>query len=77
LADRVEAHALDQHRRQLGEGRLHLAEIVRGLVDAGYTGDFDVELIDSQLDESEYEGVLTASLDYFERVLAPVSGERS
>lgn len=77
LADRVEAHALDQHRRRLGEGRLHLAEIVRGLVDAGYTGDFDVELIDSQLDESEYEDVLTASLDFFERVLAPVSGERS
>lgn len=77
LADRAEAHAIDQPRRPLGEGRLHLAEIVRGLVDAGYTGDFDVELIGSQLDESQYEGVLSASLEYFERVLAPVSGERS
>lgn len=77
LADRAEAHTLEVDRRRLGEGRLHLAEIVRGLVDAGYTGDFDVELMGREIDESQYEEVLTASLDFFERVLAPVSGERS
>jgi len=77
LADCGGPHGIDQDRRRLGEGRLPLADIVRGLVDAGYTGDFDVELIGSQLDQSEYEDVLTTSLDFFERVLAPVSGERS
>jgi sugar phosphate isomerase/epimerase len=77
LADRAEAHTLEVDRRRLGEGRLHLAEIVRGLIDAGYTGDFDVELMGREIDESQYEEVLTASLDFFERVLAPVSGERS
>ena len=77
LADCDGPHGIDQDRRRLGEGRLPLADIVRGLVDAGYTGDFDVELIGSQLDPSEYENVLTASLDFCERVLAPVGGERS
>lgn len=77
LADRAEAHTLEVDRRRLGEGRLHLAEIVRGLVDAGYTGDFDVELMGREIDESQYEEVLAASLDFFERVLASVSGERS
>lgn len=77
LADRSEAHALDVDRRALGEGRLQLAELVRGLVDAGYTGDFDVELMSQDIDESHYDELLTSSLDFFERVLAPVSGERN
>jgi sugar phosphate isomerase/epimerase len=74
LGDRVEAHAADQDRRRLGEGRLHLAEIIRGLVEAGYTGDFDVELIGREIDPSQYEELLASSLEFFERVLSPVSG---
>jgi sugar phosphate isomerase/epimerase len=77
LADRVEPHACDQDRRRLGEGRLQLAEIVRGLVDAGYAGDFDVKLFGQEIDESNYDEALEASQEFFERVLAPVSGERS
>ncbi len=77
LADRAEAHTLEVDRRRLGEGRLQLAEIVRGLVDAGFTGDFDVELMGREIDESQYADVLMSSLEFFERVLASVSEERS
>jgi sugar phosphate isomerase/epimerase len=74
LGDRVEPHAAEQDRRRLGEGRLQLGDLIRGLVDAGYTGDFDVELIGGDIEPGQYEEVLASSLDYFERVLAPVSG---
>ncbi len=74
LGDRVAAHAADQDRRRLGEGRLHLAELIRALVDAGYTGDFDVELIGREIEPSQYGDVLASSLEFFERVLAPVGG---
>lgn len=76
LADRSEAHSVDQDRRRLGEGRLHLAETVRGLMEAGYAGDFDIELIGRDIEPSQYQEVLAESLDFFERVLTPVSGER-
>ena len=71
LGDRATAHASDQDRRKLGEGNLHLAELIRGLMEAGYTGDFDVELIGSQFDPSQYAEVLSSSLEFFERVLTP------
>jgi sugar phosphate isomerase/epimerase len=71
LGDRVGPHAADQDRRRLGEGHLQLAEVIRGLVEAGYTGDFDVELIGQEIEPSQYDEVLTSSLEFFERVLAP------
>ena len=71
LGDRVEPHGVDQDRRPLGEGRLHLAELVRGLLEAGYTGDFDVELIGRAIEPSDYGAILASSQAFFERVLAP------
>ena len=71
LGDRSEPHGVDQDRRPLGEGSLQLAELVRGLLDAGYVGDFDVELIGPNIVESDYESVLKSSQEFFERVLAP------
>ncbi len=71
LGDRAAPHAADQDRRRLGEGNLRLAEVIRGLVEAGYTGDFDVEVIGREIEPSQYEDVLTSSLEFFERVLAP------
>jgi sugar phosphate isomerase/epimerase len=71
LGDRVEPHSVDQDRRPLGEGHLQLAELVRGLVDAGYAGDFDVELIGPNIEQSNYESLLKNSQEFFERVLAP------
>jgi sugar phosphate isomerase/epimerase len=71
LGDRVEPHSLDQDRRPLGEGNLHLAELVRGLVDAGYAGDFDVELIGPSVEGRSYDELLRVSQEFFGRVLAP------
>jgi sugar phosphate isomerase/epimerase len=71
LGDRVEAHSLDQDRRPLGEGNLRLAELVRGLLEAGYVGDFDVELIGRRIEPGDYQTLLRSSLEFFERVLAP------
>jgi sugar phosphate isomerase/epimerase len=71
LGDRTEPHGVDQDRRPLGEGKLDLAELIRGLIDADYTGDFDVELIGRSIQQSDYEGILKSSLEFFERVLAP------
>jgi sugar phosphate isomerase/epimerase len=71
LGDRVEPHGVDQDRRPLGDGRLELADLVRGLVDGGYAGDFDVELIGRNIQQSDYEGILKSSLEFFERVMAP------
>ena len=70
LGDRVGPHGVDQDRRRLGEGRLKLAELIRGLLDAGYAGDFDVELIGPQILPSDYESVLESSLEFYGRVLA-------
>ena len=74
LGDRVESHSVDQDRRPLGEGKLHLAELVRGLLEAGYTGDFDVELIGREIQHRDYGGLLASSLEFFERVVSPVTG---
>ncbi len=71
LGDRIEPHGVDQDRRPLGEGALKLDELIRGLIDAGYTGDFDVELIGRNIQQSDYDSILRSSLDFFERVLAP------
>lgn len=71
LGDRAAPHSVDQHRRPLGEGSLRLGELVRGLLDAGYVGDFDVELIGHDVPPSEYDSLLRGSIDFFERVMAP------
>ena len=74
LADRLEPHGADQDRRALGTGRLDLAELVRGLLDAGYVGDFDVELFGREIEQTDNDELLRSSLAFFERVLAPVGG---
>jgi hypothetical protein len=48
-----------------------LAELVRGLLEAGYVGDFDVELIGRRIEPGDYQTLLRSSLEFFERVLAP------
>lgn len=74
LGDRVEAHGEDQDRRPLGEGKLRLADTIRALLDAGYAGDFDVELFGRSIEPSCYEELLSSSLEYFERAVSTVSG---
>lgn len=71
LGDRSRPHSVDQDRLPLGAGSLQLSELVRGLLDAGYVGDFDVELIGPAIEHGNYEALLKGSQEFFERVLAP------
>jgi sugar phosphate isomerase/epimerase len=71
LGDRMAPHNPDQDRRPLGEGALQVGDLVRGLMDAGYVGDFDVELFGPNIEQRHYEAMLKSSLEFFERVLAP------
>lgn len=74
LADRAEPHSLDQNRCPLGAGRLRLGELIRGLVDAGYEGPFDVELIGRDAERRDYRELLRSSRAFYRRVLSPVRG---
>lgn len=74
LGDLRGAHDIDQDRCPLGEGRIPHAEILRGLVDAGYEGDFDVELIGREIAPPSYQRLLESSRGLFSELLTPVIG---
>ena len=74
LGDRREPHSIDQHRVPLGSGRLPLWDLIRRLGEAGYAGDFDVELIGPEIEPARYDDLLRASQAFYERALAPVGG---
>ena len=73
LGDRCTAHGIDQDRCALGMGFVPLPEIMQCLLDAGYQGDFDVELAGQDIELSNYEQLLTSSKQSFDQLLAPVS----
>ncbi|MBX3434803.1 MAG: sugar phosphate isomerase/epimerase [Pirellulales bacterium] len=72
LADRPRPHGVDQDRRPLGEGTLPLAEMVSGLLDAGYAGDFDVKLFGPEITPDAYESILRNSLTAWDQWLVPM-----
>ena len=72
LGDRRSAHGIDQNRCLLGKGNLPLAEIVENLLEAGYLGDFDVELVGQDMQLCDYESLLRTSKQTFDRLLSPV-----
>jgi sugar phosphate isomerase/epimerase len=65
LGDRRTRPTIDLERCPLGQGRLPLSEIVRALLDAGYNGPFDVKLIGSEIQPSEYWILLEQSQGVF------------
>ncbi len=72
LGDRCHAHTLDQERCPLGKGTLPLAHLVRELIEAGYEGDFDVELIGQDIEICDYGQLLKDSRKQFNCWAAPV-----
>ncbi len=62
----------EQNRCRLGEGRMPLKEIVTTLVEAGYRGFFDIELMGEDLENSDYKELLAHS----QRAFATLLGER-
>lgn len=68
LGDRLTAHNIDQDRCPLGEGVVHFSELLSKLTEAGYEGDFDVELAGQDIERHNYEKLLTISKQAFERL---------
>jgi len=75
LGDRMTAHNIDHDRCPLGQGVIPLAEIMSCFLDAGYEGDFDVELAGQDIELSDYEKLLATSRRTFDELLMPL-GER-
>lgn len=74
LGDRLTAHNIDHDRCQLGHGVIPLPEIISSLLEAGYDGDFDVELVGQAIEPNVYEDLLVASQRAFDELLTPSHG---
>jgi sugar phosphate isomerase/epimerase len=74
LGDRLTEHNIDQERCALGEGIVPLSEIVGELLEAGYQGDFEVELAGQDIELNDYESLLDHSKRAFDELLLPVRG---
>lgn len=73
LGDRKIAHGIDQDRCALGKGSVPLPEIMQCILEAGYQGDFDIELAGQDIELSDYQHLLTSSKQTFEQMLTPVN----
>jgi sugar phosphate isomerase/epimerase len=76
LGDRCVPHSSESLRCPLGAGYTPLRDIVSGLVDAGYTGVFDVELPGVASGPAGYEQLLVDTRKKCERLLPAYSSLR-
>jgi len=60
----------EQNRCLLGEGIVPLKEIVAALVDAGYDGYYDMELLGEEIEMLDYPTLLAHAKQAYERLLA-------
>jgi sugar phosphate isomerase/epimerase len=74
LGDRSSAHNIDHDRCPLGQGVVPLPQIVNQLLEAGYEGDFDVELVGPEIGLSDYDKLLSTSRQALGTWLAPILG---
>lgn len=58
------------NRRVPGDGSMPLAWLIRSLLDAGYAGVFDIELIGPRIDAEGPEAALRRSIDWLSGLLA-------
>ena len=58
LADSHSTPSMDQERCHLGEGNVPLQEIVQCLIQHGYKGYYDIELLGTEAEEQNYEKLL-------------------
>ena len=76
LGDRHQAPSVEQERCPLGQGRLQLGEVICTLQEAGYTGDYDVKLLGSEVETYDYWTLLEQSQLTFGE-LAPIAAQRT
>jgi sugar phosphate isomerase/epimerase len=70
LGDGREPPQREQNRARLGEGNVPLSEIIDGLARGGYNGDYDVELMGEDIENSCYKTLLDQSKCAFARLVA-------
>ena len=67
----------DQNRSQLGDGVLPLREIVAALLDDGYAGYFDVELMGEEIETSRYDVLLESTKEAFNKLVSAATSYSS
>jgi sugar phosphate isomerase/epimerase len=70
LGDGRQAPSVEQSRCRLGDGVIPIGKIVRAFLDAGYDGDFDVELIGEEIETIDYRALLEHAKQAFERFVS-------
>ena len=70
LADSKSPPTREPNRCRLGEGQLPLASILRALGQAGYKGDYEVELMGEEIETSNYGDLLTHCQQAFDSIRA-------
>ena len=73
LGDRLTAHNIDQDRCPLGEGIVPFLDLLGNLTEAGYQGDFDIELAGQEIELHDYEKLLLISKQAFEQLTTAVA----
>jgi len=65
LGDGRQPPQREQNRARLGTGVVPLSEIIAALQHAGYTGDYDVELLGEDVDDTDYHELIRHSQQAF------------
>lgn len=74
LADSKEPPNREQNRCRLGEGQIPLAELVAALQAGGYDGDYDLELLGEDIEDSDYLALIEHSRQAFGRLCSAAVG---
>ncbi len=69
LGDSKEPPQREQNRCRLGEGEVPLREMVDALLDAGYDGYFDVELMGEEIEACDYQELIGHSQEAFAQLI--------
>ncbi|UUO08682.1 sugar phosphate isomerase/epimerase [Blastopirellula sp. J2-11] len=77
LADADEAPMGEPDRRPLGSGKLPLREIVTALQSAGYEGAFDVELMGLEIENTDYDQLISQTRGYFNDIVGATTTPQS
>lgn len=77
LGDLEDPHGVDHARVPLGEGEAPLGGIAQTLVNAGYTGCFDVKLMGPSIEMADYHGLLRDSRRVLRRLTQTEVGDPS
>ena len=69
LGDARQAPQGEQNRCRLGEGTLPLTALLAALSEAGYDGDYDVELLGEEFEAADYQSILEHAKEAFDKLV--------